>query len=183
VIIFIFISIGFSAAFHMLYDNLPIYADLFHANFHTFTGIFSGYHIPDSSWLLFYPNAFVGFIFQVLCILIGIVMLINFLIAMMNSVYTQIQVNSKQEYRWIMTRDITQVQETAWPVPLNLLQLVVVAVLTCWCCKITVFNEEIDKESERRSNDKKDDVFLEKKKKLYANMAISYFRETMKEDE
>jgi len=180
VIIFVFISIGFSAAFHMLYDNNPLYANIINAFFTTFIGIFSGYEIPDYSNLLFFPNAFIGYGFQVICVLIGIVMLLNFLIAMMNSVYNEIQENTTQEYRWIMTKDIAELQYTPWPVPLNLLQLIIACGILC---SLQLYNvlDAIDRaNSKRRINVKVDS---EVKQLLYANMAISYFRETLSESD
>jgi len=108
-------------------------------------------------------------------------MLLNFLIAMMNSIYTDIQENSTQEYRWIMTRDITQLQFSPWPVPLNLLQAVI-ALAIVFSGKLQTIIMEIDVEYQKRKVDI-GQVDSEAKQLLYANMAISYFRETLKEAE
>jgi hypothetical protein len=179
VIIFTFISIGFSAAFHMLYDNNPLYSNFFYSNIYTFVGLFSnGYEIPEYSTLLLLPNSIVGYWVQLLCLVIGIVMLLNFLIAMMNSIYNNFQLNSKLEYRWIMTRNITLLQYTAWPVPFNLIQIVIGAF---WCCTPSGGLDPIEKPEDKTNEDSKLNPNI--RQKLYAHMAISYFRETLKDSE
>jgi len=178
VILFIFISIGFSAAFHMLYDNNPIYSNFPNSVLTTSIGIFSGYQIPDFSNLLFYPNAPTGYSFQVACVIIGVVLLLNFLIAMMNSIYNSIQENSTSEYRWLMTSEIAQLQYTPWPVPLNLLQ----GCVACGCfCKALLTDDWDSLEPPENKIGHK--VHNDTKTLLYANMTISYFRETLSEEQ
>jgi len=175
VILFTFISTGFSAAFHMLYDNNPIYSNFVLATLTTSIGIFSGYEIPDLSNLLFFPNPAAGYAFQVACIVIGVVMLLNFLIAMMNSIYNGIQENSTQEYRWEMTRLITQLKYSPWPVPLNLVQGIIGCGIFCsLCCVDWDLDNELPPDTRNLE---------ERKKSLYSNMIIGYFRETLSEQE
>jgi len=178
VILFIFISIGFSAAFHMLYDNNPIYSNFPQSVLTTSIGIFSGYQIPVFSNLLFFPNAPTGYSFQVACVIIGVVLLLNFLIAMMNSIYNSIQENSTSEYRWLMTSQIAQLQYTPWPVPLNLVQGCVAC--GCFCKALCTDDWDSLNPPETETGIK---VHDDAKTLLYANMTISYFRESLSEEQ
>jgi hypothetical protein len=184
VIIFTFISIGFSAAFHMLYDNNPLYSNFSYSNIYTFVGLFSnGYEIPEYSTLLLLPNSIVGYWVQLLCLVIGIVMLLNFLIAMMNSIYNNFQLNSKLEYRWIMTRNITLLQFSPWPVPFNLIQLVIGGLYCCFRPGYIGLNPIDKTEEEKKKENAESELNSNIRQKLYAHMAISYFRETLKDSE
>jgi len=76
--------------------------------------------------LLSLPNPFVGYILQIGCVIIGVVLLLNFLIAMMSTIYDKYQENSKDEYRWVLTTEIAKLRgPNPWPVPLNILQPIV----------------------------------------------------------
>jgi hypothetical protein len=172
-ILFVFIALGFSTAFHLLYDNNPTYSNFLDSSLTTGIGIFSGYDIPDYSNLLSFPSSRAAYFFQIGCVVIGVVLLLNFLIAMMNSVYDDIRENSTQEYRWLMTRELTQVKYSTWPVPFVILQ----GVMGCgaMCCAIGC-NCDIEHERPEQSG-----CSPEVKNLMYANMAVSYFRETLSE--
>jgi len=174
VILFIFIALGFAAAFHSLYDNDPTYSNFGDSALTTSIGIFSGYAVPDYTNLLFMPGVAAGYTFQIGCIIIGVVLLLNFLIAMMSTIYDAIRENSKEEYRWLMTRELTQLKLSQWPVPFNLVQ----GPLACLGCCAIVFQCAPEEEPlpEPVKNDK---VKLD----MYANMAVSYFRDTLSEEE
>jgi len=123
-VLFIFMAIGFSSAFHILFPQERIYSTFTGSLLTTSIGIFSGYDIPEYNNLLSFPVVSVGYFVQAACVLIGVVLLINFLIAMMSTIYDVIQDNSTAEYRWRMTREGTLfLKISAWPVPFNLIQL------------------------------------------------------------
>jgi len=172
--IFIFIAIGFSTAFHLLFDNNPTYSNFLDSSLTTSIGIFSGYEIPEYVNLLALPSPGVGYFFQVGCVVIGVVLLLNFLIAMMNSVYDDIRENSTEEYRWIMTKELTQQKIAPWPVPLVLLQVTGVGLCIGCCCYLictSIFGcckEKFVKDASCPSGFKH---------QMYANMIVSYFRE------
>lgn len=170
-------AIGFSSAFHMLYDTNPIYSKFIFSTLTTAIGIFSGYEIPEITNLLYFPSPAAGYAFQVACVVIGVVMLLNFLVAMMNSVYNGIQENSTQEYRWEMARQLSELKYSPWPVPLNLVQGVVGCVLLCvslTCC------DDLELDHNRDVTSKN---LFERKKNLYSTMIIGYFRETLSPEE
>jgi len=181
-IIFLFIAIGFSASFHILYDNMLVYQTWSGASISTAISIFYGYSIPPYYNILSFPAAWVGYVFQVLLLIIGVVLLLNFLIAMMNSVYQEIVDKSEEEYRRQNARKLTQMGYTPWPIPLNIIQAVLCPAVLCTgddddgkiplcplsCCK----NPEVDKIYISDQNTKK---------LLYNNMVVGYFRETMTE--
>jgi len=176
VILFLFVSIGFSAAFHMLYDNTQIYSTFSSSVLRTSIAVFSGYDIPDPKNLLVLPNTTAGYVFQVACVVIGVVLLLNFLIAMMSTIYEGIQDNSTEEYRWSLTRDLTQLKFTAWPVPFLILQIPIGCGAFCCflCCQ-----KDPEWQKEQSGGPADPDV----RRLLYANMAISYFRESLGEAE
>jgi len=123
VILFVFISLGFSSAFHLLYDNSTVYSNFGPSFLTTSITIFSGYDVPEYTSLLSLPNAIMGYVFQIALVIIGVVLLINFLIAMMATIYEKYQENSTDEYRWIIICEINKLRgPNAWPVPFNLVQ-------------------------------------------------------------
>jgi len=64
-----------------------------------------------------------GYVFQIICVIIGVVLLLNFLIAMMATIYDKYQENSTDEYRWVIISEINKLRgPNAWPVPFNLFQ-------------------------------------------------------------
>jgi hypothetical protein len=172
VILFIFIALGFAAAFHMLYDNSQTYSNFGDASLTTGIGIFSGYDVPDYTNVLQFPSASAGYAFQVGCVIIGVVLLLNFLIAMMSTIYEAKRENSTEEYRWLMTRELTQLKLSQWPVPFNIIQAPFACIA---CCAIMCDCEPRDEPLPEPARD--DNV----KQDLYANMTVSYFRETLSE--
>jgi len=142
VILFSFISIGFSSAFHLLYDNNSTYSSFAPSLLTTSISIFSAYQVPPYANLLNLPNAIMGYVFQVICVIIGVVLLLNFLIAMMATIYDRYQQNSTDEYRWIITSEINKLRgPNSWPVPFNIIQPPLVC--AAYCCGLIKMNEEI----------------------------------------
>jgi len=123
-LIFIFIVLGFSAGFHSLYGNLLDYYNWTSATLNTLIRTLSGYQIPTYTNLLAFPGPVVGLILHTLYIVIGVVLLLNFLIALMNSIYSEIQGNAKEQYRWMNTIGLTQLDYTPWPPPFIILQAI-----------------------------------------------------------
>jgi len=113
VVIYIFIVYGFASAFVLLYDNNPVYSGLLFSLLTTSISIFTGYEVPGYTNLLDFPSVKFGYFLQVLCVIIGVVLLLNFLIAMMSTIYDQYQNNSTDEYHWLMTREIYYYHLTA----------------------------------------------------------------------
>jgi len=95
---------------------------------------------------------------------------------MMSTIYDFIQDNSTTEYRWAMTREITQQKMTPWPVPLNVLQGPIGCCAFCYAICL-------DKDIEHKKDEEEKAADPDVKRLLYANMAISYFRETLSEED
>jgi len=115
-----------------------------------------------------------GFIFQFVCVLVGVVLLLNFLIAMMNSIYEEIENSSTEEYRYLKTKQLTQMEYTPWPIPFNMSQAFIGCLLGAagCCCDFDIPNNDY-------YNDYTSDRHL--KNILYSNMVVGYFRETLTE--
>jgi hypothetical protein len=168
-IIFIFISLGFSAAFHILYKTDLAYSTWQDSLITTTLGLFSGYTFPDYYNLLIFPYPIVGYIFQVAMIIIGIVLLLNFLIAMMSTIYDNFHENSTTEFRWAKTREITRLGEATWPIPFNIIQFVLYP--CCACCTVLITIFLCDPAAEVHP-----EFTLKEKESLFAEMVRAYFR-------
>jgi len=117
---------------------------------------------------------------QVALIILGVILLVNFLIAMMSTIYEEIQSNSKEEYRWLVTQEIVQLNYTAWPVPLNLIQfLILVPALCMKLCGLTLADP---KQAEKPKSKEDKELNAQLKTSLYSEMTTGYFRETLPED-
>jgi len=94
----------------------------------TTLSIISGEDIPPYNDLFLFPSSTAGYFFLIICALITVVLLLNFLIALMNSIYETLKENSTQDYRWLMTQSLSigALEWRGWPVPLNLLQLLLI---------------------------------------------------------
>jgi len=185
VIIFVFVTVGFSSAFHILYPTNIRYNSWQGSVFSTAIGTFSGYNFPEYSNILVFFGPTAAYTLQVLYIIAGVVLLLNFLIAMMNSVYDGIRENATKEYRWLMTIELTQLRMAPWPVPLNILQGVIglmyliVYIIEENCCSSTWLSDKTNsmfKEEPAVSNPVV-------RQRLSAAMVTGYFKESLEDQE
>eukprot|EP01125_Pyxidicula_operculata_P005601 TRINITY_DN1966_c0_g3_i2.p1 TRINITY_DN1966_c0_g3~~TRINITY_DN1966_c0_g3_i2.p1 ORF type:complete len:1307 (-),score=237.14 TRINITY_DN1966_c0_g3_i2:61-3981(-) len=125
VLIFISILIGFSAAFTVLYGaNDPTVVNWQTAVLTTVQRTFGGFQLPSYTNVLVDPTIVIGLILQVLYLLITVILLLNLLIALINTSYTDIQEAAETEYRWQLAQYIEELSGL-WPVPLNIVQIFV----------------------------------------------------------
>jgi len=128
VVRFIFIvatvSVGFAGAFYLFYSLISTdFSTSQKANLNTFLGAFFGITIIDHNNLFLFINTIAGFCFQVFFLLIGVVLLLNLVIALMNSTYEDMNNNSKQNYCFLIADYMTKLEYSQWAPPLNLLQI------------------------------------------------------------
>jgi hypothetical protein len=94
---------------------------------------------------------------------------------MMNSIYEEVHNSSTEEYRYLKSHQLTQMEYTPWPIPFNLVQALIGCVLGCGdCCCDHYISEDTP-----YIDDYTPDHLL--KKILYCNMVVAYFRETLTE--
>jgi len=176
-ILFLIITIGFSAAFHLLYNTNPVYTNFVSATLSLPLSIFTDYELPDYSSLVSFPKPAIGYTLQIICLLVCVLVLVNFLIAMMNTVYINITEKSEDKYRWIVIREFKKLKYHAWPVPFNIFQLFFIL-----CCTITRSNVDRDAIVHRSNFG----VSVENRKyltQLYADMVHTYFGEEEEEED
>jgi len=126
ILYFIFVSFGFASAFFLLLESDPEYVGVQMAIFQTAFSIVFGVNFPqDWDNTLFSHTVFSGVIFKGLWMVLVVIFLLNFVIAMMNYIYQQLQDNATSEYRWFIAHQVLQFKYSLLPSPLNLIQLVV----------------------------------------------------------
>jgi len=131
ILLVIMISLGFSSAFHLLFETDSDYVSFLPSLITTIVGIFTGYKLPDFNLLLLLPSDIIGYILEVFCVILGVIMLINFLIAVMNNLYDEHHKNSNEVYRGHKMFHISKylVGVNTWPGPLVLIQGICILLL------------------------------------------------------
>jgi len=164
--LFVFICLGFSCSFHMLYDSSETYSTIISSFITTTISIFSGYSLPPYSNIFTFPDVYLGYFLQVFCVVIGVVVLLNFLIAMMSTIYDNYQSTSTEEFRWRKTRSINNYigPKQSWPAPLTYIQVLLIPIMLC-------LGMDEDQKTVGPSVNK--DMRL----KFYGNMVKSYLNE------
>jgi len=131
-IVFLVIVIGFAAGFHLSYSGTGIigYKDFPQATLTTFLSSPTGYSIPDAGTnVLGFVGPYFGLFCQVLYVFIGIVLLLNLLIALMSETYEIMREQATMEYRWLVSQPFKEEFFRLWPSPLNILHIGVIILL------------------------------------------------------
>jgi len=132
-------------------------------------GTLSGYQIPPYNNLLVMPTPPLALVFQVIYVFIGLVLFMNLIIAILGSTYNYMQENATEEYRWTITRYLTQLKYSQWPSPLNLIQLIASGLYLLYLY-FAVGNIELAFEGESFTSGLRINHF-----RLYSGIVQSYF--------
>jgi len=126
-IIFILVVLGFAATFHLSYNENADYINFAQSFMAVFISSTSGYNIPpvEANTLALTEPVFAVF-FQLLCLFIAVILLLNLLIAIMGQTYDVMNNQAQREYRWLMFSLLRQLTRSLWPSPLNIIHLFLV---------------------------------------------------------
>jgi len=125
--IFILVVIGFSAGFHLSYtgNGIDTWDDFVSGVLTTFLTSPTGYYIPDYGInLLGLAGPAFGFVCQVIYVFVGIILLLNLLVALMWETYNTMCEQATVEYRWHVSVPFKTSFSVLWPSPFTTLHIV-----------------------------------------------------------
>jgi len=181
-IVFIIIVLGFTSAFHLSYSgtNISNYSDFASGNIYVFTTTPSGYSPPEYSNILGLPGVGFGMFCQIIYIFVGIILLLNLLIALMSDTYQFMGEQATVEYRWLVAEPLFSANRVfaLWPSPFSVLQFVVGIP---WLIYI-ICTDKFENFEEKLNLEQLPDPSPSKAKMLYGNMVMHYFKENAGDD-
>jgi len=125
--IFIIVVIGFSAGFHLSYtgNGIDTWDDFVTGTLTTFLTSPTGYYIPEYGInVLGLAGTTFGLVSQVIYVFIGIVLLLNLLVALMWETYNAMCEQATVEYRWHVTQPFKTGFVFLWHSPFTTLHVV-----------------------------------------------------------
>jgi len=146
-IVFVIIVTGFSAAFHLSYSGTATdsYSSFGSATLLTFLTTPTGYQIPESGTnTLGFAGPIFGLISQVVYVFVGIILLLNLLIALMSETYEFMREQATVEYRWLLAQPFKTGFIFLWPSPFCVVHVIVLLLYVIWmiltscCCRPSV---------------------------------------------
>jgi len=129
-LVFTILAIGFSTAFHISYtgNGIDTWNDFFGGTLTTFISSYTGYYVPDYYNLLAFAGPAFGLIIQVIWIFVGIILLLNLLIALLWDTYAVMSEKANLEYRWLITKPFKSGFSVLWPAPFTILHVVLLLI-------------------------------------------------------
>jgi len=118
--VFVIIVTGFSTAFHLSYSGTDVstYSVFGTATLTTFLTSPTGYEIPDYTHnVLGFAGPTFGLISQASYVFVGIILLLNLLIALMSETYEFMREQATVEYRWLLAHPFKTGFVYLWPSP------------------------------------------------------------------
>jgi len=176
-IVFIIIVLGFTSAFHLSYSGTSVssYAAFATGNIYVFTTTPSGYSPPEYFNILGSPASGFGMFCQIIYVFIGIILLLNLLIALMSDTYQFMGGQAEEEYRWSVAEPLFGANRifALWPSPFSVLQFIIGVP---WIIFELVF-ARLERFEERLKLEQLPEFSSSLARVLYANMVMHYFKE------
>jgi len=125
-LVFSILAIGFSTAFHISYtgNGIDSWNDFFQGSLTTFITSYTGYYVPDYFNLLAFAGPAFGLLIQVIYIFVGIILLLNLLIALLWDTYAVMSEKANLEFRWLITKPFKSGFSVLWPSPFTTLHVI-----------------------------------------------------------
>jgi len=124
--IFVLVVIGFSSAFHISYTGYGIdtWNEFVKGSLTTFLSSPTGYDIPDyGNNVLGFAGMTFGLVSQVIYVFVGIILLLNLLVALLWETYAAMSLKASVEYRWHVTQPFKTSFSFLWPSPFTTLHV------------------------------------------------------------
>jgi len=118
--------IGFSSAFHLSFtgNGIDTWGDFVSGTITTFVTSPTGYYVPEySNNILAFAGISFGIFTQVLYVFLGIILLLNLLVAVLWETYATVSVIAEVEYRWHVAQPFKTGFSFLWPSPFTIIHV------------------------------------------------------------
>jgi len=187
--IFVIVVIGFSAAFHLSYtgNGVDTWDDFGTGTLTTFLTSPTGYYIPEYGInVLGLAGTTFGLFCQVLYVFVGIILLLNLLVALMWETYNAMTEQATVEYRWHVTQPFKTGFVFLWPSPFTCLHVIFITLGSllstagklCGCAPITKKYTGFENLRERVSP-----VDPTNYQFLMSGMIVHFFKKILRDDD
>jgi len=143
--VFIILVVGFSTAFHVSYTGTGVdtWNEFLTGTLSTFITTYTGYFVPYYDNVLVLAGPVFALIIQIIYVFVGLILLLNLLIALLWDTYAVMAEKALIEYRWLITKPFKSGFQILWPAPFTALHLFLLAICRGFnFCKVEDIREK-----------------------------------------